>query len=86
MNHKVRAKSIVGRSMPRPLAERLIPGWISNIEKEVARGLRQAERDAHRRAIALAANYIFGIGIGVDLPGPVRQRLSDGILKLMTDV
>lgn len=79
MNHNVRAKTAVGRSMPRPLMRKLIgDDWIANIEKEVARALRQTERDAHRIAIVAAAKEISERGFDPEL----RRKLIDAVLAL----
>jgi hypothetical protein len=79
MNHKARARTIVGRSMPRPLMRKLIgDSWIVNIEKEVARGLRQVELDARRIAIRTAANEIGERAMGSEL----RMKFVDAVLAL----
>jgi hypothetical protein len=62
MNHTVRAKGIVGRCMPQP--EKHLGGWYENFVEEVARGLRQTERDARRRAIRQSANRVGELGLG----------------------
>lgn len=56
MNHKIRAKGIIGRGMPQSVKH--LGGWYDNFVTEVARGLRLAEREARRHAIRQAANLV----------------------------
>lgn len=58
MNYVSRAKGILGRSMPRPDVR--LAGWYPTIVEELARGLRQMERDARRKAIREAASAVGG--------------------------
>jgi hypothetical protein len=78
MNHKQRARGIVGGAMPPVIIGRSIKtkrtshidvsGWHAEMTKAVARGLRQCERDAHNDAIRAAArrahNYLLERFVG----------------------
>lgn len=71
MKHMVRAKGIVGRAMPEKLVVRDGPkrvihvdvtAWHKALIKAVAKGLRQAERDARVLAFGQAANAVIADG------------------------
>jgi hypothetical protein len=64
VNHLVRARGIVNRVMPKRVTTKKlgiqvdISRYHEELADAVARGLRQAERDAHRSAIRRAANLV----------------------------
>jgi hypothetical protein len=47
-----------------PSAEKKLGGWREHFVREVARGLRQAERDARRRAIREAVDIVGELAEG----------------------
>jgi hypothetical protein len=67
VNHLARARGIVGRVMPRMVTTKKlgiqvdISRYHEELADAVARGLRQAERDARRSAILSAAKLVFKI-------------------------
>lgn len=66
MNHKVRAKGIIGRTFPKRLFVRDkrrtmavdVTSWHAELEKAVAKGLHQVERDAKRIAFVEALTVV----------------------------
>lgn len=92
MNHKVRARSLVGRGMPPKILVRDrqrelrvdVTDWHRSIAKEVARGLRQAEREAYRH----------GVSDALDVVGRLPKLLKDfpamdagaAALELMSEI
>lgn len=66
MNHRVRAKGLVGRAFPRKLLVRDgdrqlridVTAWHDELTKEVARGLRRVEMEAYRHGVSDALNEI----------------------------
>jgi hypothetical protein len=84
MNHKARAATIVGRAFPKVMHLRDggrvdMTGWIPDVVREVARGLRQVERDAHGHAIRSAANVVGEFGLG---DRELNLRIARQILTL----
>ena len=85
MNHNARAKTIVGRAFPKVLhfpGRRLrvdVSAWHPDLIREVARGLRQVERDARRIAIRSAAN-----AVGAKVPGGHRHPAFQSVMALET--
>lgn len=89
MNHTLRARGIVGRAMPKTLHLRGLKRrvdmseWHEELTRAVARGLRQAERDAHRHAIVLAARRVDELGLG---DRDLNMKIARQILALEKDL
>ena len=79
MNHVTRAKGILGRCMQRP--DQQLLGWYPVLVKEVARGLRQCERDARLLAINQAANTAADANCTPDVP-PTQRVCFKAVLRL----
>ena len=79
MNHVTRAKGILGRSMPNP--DRYLLGWYPNFVEELARGLRQVERDARLLALNQAANAAAEANCSTDVP-PLQRACFRAVMQL----
>ena len=82
MNHLVRARGIVGRAFPKLLRTEGgirvdVSSWHEDIARELARGLRVVELDAHRSAINSAANT------AAENHGRSKAEVMDAILELL---
>jgi len=91
VNHKLRAKSLVGRGIPPRIIVRDGPRTLRvdvtdfqrNIAKEVARGLRRAEREAYRHGLSDAANEV---GRLLQRPREIQGSPGDAECALKTAI
>jgi hypothetical protein len=94
MNHKVRAKGLVGRGMPPRIlvkdGTRMrwidVTSWQQSIEKAVVRGLRQAERESYRHGVSEALNVVGNQLIDTGEQFPDAKAALRGAINRMLDL